>query len=92
VFPPFDLEPGGRELPCPIADQPIGGKERPFMEPAGRKKERFRQMRGQPPKVIRPQLPQCQEHLGQIRRFEKVDFLRVRTEKGCEAIPEDWAY
>jgi hypothetical protein len=58
------------------------------MKPAGCKKQRFGQMRGQPPKVIRPQLPQCQEHHGQIRRFEKVNFLSVRTEPGRKAIPE----
>jgi hypothetical protein len=56
------------------------------MEPARRKKERFRQMRGQPPEIVRAQFPQRQQHLRQIRRFEEFDFLRIRTEPGREAV------
>ncbi len=37
VFSSLHLEPGGGELPCPVANQPVGGKQRPFMKPAGRK-------------------------------------------------------
>jgi hypothetical protein len=86
VFATLHLEPGGGEIPCPVPDQPVRGKQRSFMEPAGRKKDRFRQMRGQPPEIVRAQLPQRQEHLRQIRRFEEFDFLRIGTEPGGEAI------
>ncbi len=41
VFPAFHLEPGGGELPCPVPDQLVRGKQRPLVEPARGKIESF---------------------------------------------------
>ena len=57
------------------------------MEPAGRKKERFSQMGGQPSKIVGAQLvAHVKEDFSDVACFQKVDFQGFRAESGGKAI------
>ena len=57
------------------------------MKPAGRKKQRFRQMGRQPSKIVAAQLvAHGEKNFSDVARLQKMDFQRFRAEPGGEAV------